>query len=478
MKEEFDLEEELAKSIASIVDEETADAEAYVKKNSNNSDSDDAGESAGSDDEVLYDGAEDNEDEDKVGARKIIIIVAVVVAAIAVIGAAAYFVVRAAFNKSKDNYGYYNELGYRAYDEEDYDSAIDNFEKALTYEEGKSDSDTNINMMLYLYECYKNTSQDEKAEEILKDVLELDADNENAYYNLISIYSDEENYSELVQLYQSAVDTGNSDITALFSRYVPSEPEASPDGGDYSDDQSIYLSGDSECRIYYTTDGTDPKTNASLFTDRIELEEGQTTLKFYAVNEYGFESDVVEKTYNIAYIGPSTPVISPTETIFSQSSKVMVTISNIDSGCKAYYTLDGTTPTTDSNEYNNQPFELPAGNTVVTVLVVDDHGMTSMASKTYSVTYIAKYTQSEAEEFIWSALIDNKTVDEEHLDEDGNECTMDYYSLKLIDDKSIYMFYYNVDGEAQDYWYGSDSDTGDVYLITGSRDNYRLSAVK
>ena len=46
----------LAKSIASIVDEETADAEAYVKKNSNNSDSDDTGESAGADDEVLYDG--------------------------------------------------------------------------------------------------------------------------------------------------------------------------------------------------------------------------------------------------------------------------------------------------------------------------------------------------------------------------------------------------------------------------------------
>ncbi len=478
MKEDFDLEEELAKSIASIVDEETADAEVYVKKNSVRDITDEVPEVQDAEDELIEDEYEDEPQGDKIGAKKIIIIVAIVIVAIAIIGAAAYFAVKAAFNKSKDNYGYYNGLGYEAYDNKDYYTAIENFEKALTYDEGKTDSDTNINMMLYLYECYNNTSQSEKAENILKDVLELDDDNENAYYNLIAIYDESENFTELISLYDMALDTGDSDVIELFGKYVPAAPEATPDGGDYSDDQKIYLSCDGDCKIYYTLDGTNPKDNAKVFIDRIELQEGETTIKFYAVNEYGFESQVIEETYNINYIGPKTPSISPTETTFSQSSKVMVTIGNVDSGCKVYYTLDGTTPTTSSKEYNNQPLELPAGNTVVTVLVVDEHGKTSTNSKAYSVSYVSKYTKDEAEEFIWSMLIEKKYVDKNHVDEDDNECSMDYYSQKLIDDKTIYMFYYNIDGESQSYWYGADADNGDVYKITGSKDNYKLSVIK
>ena len=190
MRDDFDLEEELAKSIASIVDEETADAHAYVNKNT--SETDDIPD----EEEKIYDEPDDDSDDDsdKPDKKKIIIIVASVVAAVLIIGITAFLVVRAAFNKSKDNYGYYNELGYKAYDDKDYDTAISDFEKALTYDEGKGDSDTNINMMLYLFECYKNTSQDDKAEEILLDVLDRDSDNKNAYYNLMSVYLNGKDY--------------------------------------------------------------------------------------------------------------------------------------------------------------------------------------------------------------------------------------------------------------------------------------------
>ena len=75
-------------------------------------------------------------------------------------------------------------------------------------------------------------------------------------------------------------------------------------------------------------------------------------------------------------------------------------------------------------------------------------------------------------------LIEKKYVDEDHIDKKDNECSMDYYSQKLIDDKSIYMFYYNVDDEVQDYWYGADAETGDVYKITGTKDDYKLSKIK
>ena len=73
----------------------------------------------------------------------------------------------------------------------------------------------------------------------------------------------------------------------------------------------------------------DPKDNAQVFSNRIELKEGQTTVKFYAVNDYGIKSDVITKTYNIQYSGPATPEITPSDTTISQSSKVMVTVTVI-----------------------------------------------------------------------------------------------------------------------------------------------------
>ena len=99
MRDDFDLEEELAKSIASIVDEETADAHAYVNKNT--SETDDIPD----EEEKIYDDPDDDSDDDsdKPDKKKIIIIVASVVAAVLIIGITAFLVVRAAFNKRKDN---------------------------------------------------------------------------------------------------------------------------------------------------------------------------------------------------------------------------------------------------------------------------------------------------------------------------------------------------------------------------------------
>lgn len=534
MNDDFDLEEELAKSIASIVDEETAGARAYVDKTKRESGADVP-------DNITNDENDDDKDELEAeeepvkeggGAKRVIIIVASVLAAVAVIGVISYFAVTAALNKSRDNYGYYNKLGYEAYDKRDYQTAITNFEKALTYKEGKTDSEINVNMMLYMYECYKAVNNEAKAEAILKSVLELDGDNLNAYYNLVEIYGERKDYEALNGLYAEASASGNSELTALFNKYISPDPSATPEGGEFTDDQKVFLTAPEGCKIYYTTDGSDPKSSSSakIFSERIEAGAGATTIKFYTVNEYGFESEVKEEVYTVSYDGPPVPRISPQETTFSQSSKVVVTIGNIRQGCKVYYTMDGNMPNEYSTEYSKTPIELPAGTTILTVLVVDEHGMTSTASRTYNVKYISKYTEQEAEKFIWDALENGKIVDKDHYliesdkkkndartvrvndgqeaelseketvkdgeenetkedGESGNKpaepetkvkrkCSLDYYSQKLIDGKSIYMFYFGIAGEKQDYWYGADADTGDVYKITGSSDNYKLSAVK
>ena len=64
-------------------------------------------------------------------------------------------------------------------------------------------------------------------------------------------------------------------------------------------------------------------------------------------------------------VAPAIPTITPNGGTFSDS--VTVTISNVDSGCVAYYTTDGTNPTTDSPMYT-EPFELSTSATVVTAV--------------------------------------------------------------------------------------------------------------
>lgn len=490
MKDDFNLDEnfdeELEKSIAMIVDEENTDANLYVKRNfagsSDMPEIDSGTTSADTDDEEDEDDGydEDNDDnqDDKTSPKKIVIIVAIVLVVVGLIGTGAFFLIRSAYNSSRDNYGYYNELGYKALDSKDYESAITNFEKALTYDEGKEATDTNLNMMLYLYECYDKTDKADKAKETLENVLSLDPDNENAVYYLIQIYDENKEYDSIIDLYDSLKDSQSEKIKSMFSRYVISEPQISPEGGDFSDDVRVTISGGIDTTVYYTIDGSEPSETSQIYSDKLEFTEGTTTVKYFSVNKYGFKSDVYEQTYVVEYSAPEIPKISPEDTEISQSGKVMVTISNIETGSKVYYTTDGSTPTQSSKLYDRTPFELPAGTTTVNVLVVNSHGKTATATKTYKVEYVANYTKDEAEELIWEMLESKKYVDKDHLNKDELECTMDYYAKKTIDGNTIYMFYYNIDGEKQDYWFGADSSYGTIFKITGDKDDYTLKVVK
>lgn len=478
MNDDLDLEKELAKSIAHIVDEETSGAEVFVKSASVDSEQEVDETSQKTEDVEEYpqeDIQSDPEEPDDEITRKkkikhMIIMIVSIVAAIAIIGVSAYFIVRYAYKSSKDNFAYYNNAGYTAWDEKDYEAAAKNFEKALTYEEGNGNTD----MMMFLYECYINTDREEDAVELLYDVLEFnDKHYYNALYYLVEYYDDKEDYESIKTLYDENKDSDSSDVLSLFSIYQASEPVASPVGDTYSDDQSITLAAKSDCEIYYTLDGTEPTEYSTKYTGKIDITDGTTTLKFIAVNEYGFASHTVTEEYVISYQAPSAPTIYPENTSFKQSSDVMVTINNIPAGSTAYYTTDGSVPNEDSNVYTG-PFALKEGSTIINVLVVDSHGLTCRTSKTYNVTYISNVTESDALNNIWNKLIEKKIVDEEHCDDEGKLCELQYYTKKTVDSVTVYMYYFSIDGERADYWYAADDSVGAVYKITGEKDNYTL----
>lgn len=182
----------------------------------------------------------------------------------------------------------------------------------------------------------------------------------NALNTLIKSYKNKEGYKYL-------------------SDYVVENPKPSVEAGTYDDEVKLQFTESSSSTIYYTQDKSEPTEKSTKYNgDTIEIKNGTTTIKAVAVNSIGVYSDVVELQYVVDYKKPSTPTVSPESGTYAEGQQV--TISNIPVGSKAYYTLDGSTPTAGSEEYT-EPFDIPEGNNVISVVIIDSHNQASSVVK-------------------------------------------------------------------------------------------------
>lgn len=96
------------------------------------------------------------------------------------------------------------------------------------------------------------------------------------------------------------------DVTSGEQLQVAS-PTAVPAPGRYAEKQTVILSSTTiGAKIYYTTDGTDPTSNSTLYTGPITVEE-TTTIKAIAVKEGYNSSSIATFNYTISSSGPDTP---------------------------------------------------------------------------------------------------------------------------------------------------------------------------
>ena len=157
----------------------------------------------------------------------------------------------------------------------------------------------------------------------------------------------------------------------------------SPSSGYFSETQTVTMASNlTEIggKIYYTTNGNDPRDPNS---GRIEYTEGvsiSATTTFKAVAYVGnLYSDVVEKTYTKT---PAAPEITPASCTFNEPLTVTITA---EEGATIYYTTDGSTPTDQSTEYTG-PFTVSGATTTVKAkaYVNGVYGATATATYTYS----------------------------------------------------------------------------------------------
>ncbi len=316
------------------------------------------------------------------------IIIAVVV--LLLIAAACVYMYLSKRHKELTSFDYYMEQAEAYLEDEDYTQALEYFDLAMSAE----DAVITVDMYMTLGEIYWILEDYDTALEYFYLVLEEDPENRTIYEYLIEYYLSLEDYDALEELQSTAP---NATILALFDGLLLEIPSFSLTTGTYDDDISLELwVDDDSLTIYYTTDGSDPRDESEniLYTKAITISKTKT-IRAVAMDSKGNYSRISQETFTISYTKPSQPIISPSGGEFTILTYISMAA---EAGSTIYYTWDGTTPTTESLCYT-EPIAIPEGKNILTVLVVDKHGLNSDISQ-YKYSYIPEdsvYTEEDTE---------------------------------------------------------------------------------
>ena len=80
---------------------------------------------------------------------------------------------------------------------------------------------------------------------------------------------------------------------------VPNAPEVELYSGEYTEPMMIVAEGVEGCKIYYTTDESEPTADSVPYTGPIPMPLGKTLFKFVNISEEGVSSEVTMRTYTL-----------------------------------------------------------------------------------------------------------------------------------------------------------------------------------
>jgi hypothetical protein len=150
----------------------------------------------------------------------------------------------------------------------------------------------------------------------------------------------------------------------------------------------------------------------------------------------------------------------------------------LEEGCKAYYTVDGTTPTANSIIYDDG-IDLTAGSYVLSVVIINKSNLSSpITRKNITVEAGKNYTYAEAQSILIARMkVLNILNSSGKFSVGGKTPEFVYESKKTID--GVEMYYIRLDekeSSTTEGYYGVGINNGKCYRITGSGSN--LTAVE
>ena len=286
-----------------------------------------------------------------------------------------------------NSYGYQVDCALEAAEAEDYNTAIQHMERALTLDS------SDIEMKYLLADYYDKIGEADNAVLVLKGLICGDTETDiNTYTKMFDIYSRQGNIVEISRTLSECEDTV---ILEQFRQYVANTPEFSEPAGSYDDVVHLKLTANTTGTIYYTVNGGTPDTSSEIYTSPIFLESGYYTVKAIFVNSYGLVSDVMSQQYEINVTVPVKPVVSVTSGTYDLPQVISV---EVPEGCTTYYTTDGSIPTRDSIQYK-EPICMPLGDSKFTFVTYSAENVASeptMAMYTFKIPADATVSAADA----------------------------------------------------------------------------------
>lgn len=220
------------------------------------------------------------------------------------------------------------------------------------------------------------------AEAVILTAISSQPTNAELYKVAIQFYIDIKQPIKISQLLDGDQADG---VLQAVQPYVSEQPQFSLKEGTYSEVQQITLKS-GEGTIYYTTDGSEPDTSSTEYTEPILLKEGQTTIKAFSVNKKKIPSLTISKIYTIDIPVADAPAVTPSTGQYEGPTQITI---NVPDGYTAYYTTDGTDPGTGSSMYTG-PINMPSGQTMFSAVLVNKNGKSTQITKR---NYVLETTQ-------------------------------------------------------------------------------------
>ena len=285
--------------------------------------------------------------------RRLIIIMSVFLALIIGILLLLYFT----------SYGAVVKRGDKALQSMEYAQAQEYYEKAIMKKPEQPDAYSGLSKLYIAKNDLTN------AEKVYLDAIAEYPENASLYEEAFLFYLDTNQALKIPEVLSKASDK----VKKALDEYKISKPKFSLDENKlYDDVQQLSLTSEEEI-IYYSVDGSEPTFSSMKYTEPIHLEEGETVVKAFAVNDKGVPSLTVSKKYLVELPIEDAPAVSPSTGQYEENIKIEI---KVPDGYTAYYTMDGSTPTTASTKYTG-PINMPENDTLFKAILVNAGGRCS-----------------------------------------------------------------------------------------------------
>ncbi len=255
----------------------------------------------------------------------------------------------------------------------DYSAAENYYNRAISKAPDKTDAYTG------LAEVYIQQDDLDQAERVYLSAIDSQPENADLYEAAIKFYINTDQADQIAAI----LDGCSQSVLDQVSEYVSDMPVFSLEEGTYSLEQEVTLTAEGD--IYYTTDGSEPTQSSTKYTEPILLKEGTVVVKAICINEKGVPSLVATRTYTVEIPAIDAPAVTPSTGQYDTATQITI---NVPDGYTAYYTTDGTTPSTASAQYTG-PIDMPEGQTIFSAILVSNSS--GKASQVTKRNYVLQY---------------------------------------------------------------------------------------